>query len=376
MSMRRHDRGFSRKVLTASLICSLALMVLVPSTGLAVGTLVDLSALTGRQKTVLTGINDFGEVVGYAYNEAYSNQMYGFVYRNGTITSLGTLGGDYSQPKHINNSGQITGFSPMAGLGYVSTFLYSNGTMNDIGALLGAGYGGINAYPTGLNNKGQVVGRWNPDVLSSDKGFFYDNGTMKGIGTLHGLDAIPLGINDSGQIVGVSGERAFLYSNDVMTDLGTLPGGDWSRATAINNLGQIVGAGSVTHGYVHAFLYDDGVMKDLGTLWGTTNSLALDLNDAGQVVGTSDGYPFLYSNGTMEDLRFAYGWDFTFHPWAINNKGQIIGEMGAGTSRAFLYTPEPVPESSISPVLGICLISLAFLRRRIMVRTGIGDVLA
>jgi probable HAF family extracellular repeat protein len=70
-----------------------------------------------------------------------------------------------------------------------------------------------------------------------------------------------------------------------MTDLGTLPGGDHSNATAINDLGQVVGHSSTNGpGNYHAFIYDEvSGMTDLGNFGGwnawancyVSNSLSL-----------------------------------------------------------------------------------------------------
>jgi len=70
----------------------------------------------------------------------------------------------------------------------------------------------------------------------------------------------------------------------MITDLGTL-GGPAPRtlAHAINNSAQVAGW-STTFGGRHAFLWEDGVMTDLGTLGGTASN-ATAINDLGQIVG-------------------------------------------------------------------------------------------
>src|SRR2546428_13909307 len=76
-------------------------------------------------------------------------------------------------------------------------------------------------------------------------------------------------------------------------------GNSYSAATAINDLGQVVGISMTASFAHHAFLWQNGTMADLGTLGGTF-SLANDINDRGQVVGESNT-----SSGVLPRLPLA-----------------------------------------------------------------------
>ena len=95
---------------------------------------------------------------------------------------------------------------------------------------------------------------------------------------------------DRSSALQVSGEEVtlgFLWENGSMISLGTLSGGDSSRATAINNNGQVVGSSRTADGDTHAFIWQNETMTDLGTLGGS-DSDAEAINEAGQeVVGSS-----------------------------------------------------------------------------------------
>jgi len=245
-------------------------------------------------------INNSGQVTGSSY---FSGNLtaHAFLYRNGSLKDLGSLGGGQgfgpgqSYGLGINDSGQITGYSDLAAPPKpFHAFLYSNGVMTDLGTL-----GGSQSRGFGINNSGQVTG---DSLLASglSHAFLYSNGTMTDLGTLGGAKSVGYALNSRGQVTGESYlagtagfPHAFLYNNGVMTDLGTL-GGLYSSGSAINNGGQVTGASYVSgnSGPLHAFLYSDGSMKDLNDLIDPALNLVLThasgINDSGQIIADGE----------------------------------------------------------------------------------------
>ncbi|HIG26348.1 MAG TPA: hypothetical protein EYQ50_00550 [Verrucomicrobiales bacterium] len=146
-----------------------------------------------------------------------------------------------------------------------------------------------------------------------------------------------LAINSLGQIVGQMFEKdmssePFLWSEGELTELGTL-GGRRASATAVNELGQVIGWSTMEYGGLdsHAFIWKDGLMQDLdGT--GLKSSRAYGINDAGQVVGYAQfagkrAFAFLWEEGELVNLNervaSSPGWRLICAD-AINDRGQIV----------------------------------------------------
>lgn len=276
-----------------------------------------------------------------------------------TITDLGDLpgGGTASLAADINNSGQVVGSSHATG-GQHAT-LWHGGLVTDLGTLGGAYGSETFSHALAINNSGQVTGYSVFGTDGQNRAFLWDNvNGMTDLGTLRDGSAAH-GINDSGQVVGISGattgSRAFLWNpgpDGGMTDLGSLlpgtySGFDYSRASDINNSGQVVGSSVSTVGgrSERAVLWQDGTITDLGALsdeYDRSSSSASSINDSGQIVGASDVSPFnhhavLWQNGSITDLgsltdgHYSYAVD-------INNSGQVVGTSDAEEgSRAFLW---------------------------------------
>jgi probable HAF family extracellular repeat protein len=151
-------------------------------------------------------VNSEGEVAGYAMMP--SGNFRGFVWTPGQgDTVLGTLGGASSYAMGINSAGWVTGSAQVAS-GYSHAFLWNGTSMQDLGTL-----GGASSYGYGINDLGVLVGAsWTAGNTTAgnttEDGFIYENGVMWDINAL--LEGAPgwqitalYGINDSNQVVGV-----------------------------------------------------------------------------------------------------------------------------------------------------------------------------
>jgi probable HAF family extracellular repeat protein len=257
-------------------------------------------------------------------------------------------------------------------------FVWQNGVMTALPTL-----GGYNGFAASVNNLGQVVG-WAetadhdptcvpPQVLQFEAVIWGPaNGQIQQLPGLPGdPDSAATAINDKGQVVGISGicqnavgafsaKHAVLWQNGQAIDLGNIGGHGWNTPTFINNQGQIVGFanqnGDLVNGQLalnfHAFLWtQDRGMRDLGTLPGDAISEALGINEAGQIVGVSFGagfsHPraFLWQDGAMMDLNslIPTGSSLTLQVAGdINDRGEITGTAFDSTTKtipAFLAIP-------------------------------------
>lgn len=233
------------------------------------------------------------------------NQWHAVLWQNGTIQDLGTLGdGLDSQALFVNQRGQIAGNSytdsiahPETGIPTQAPFLWENGHMTNLGTL-----GGVVGWVTGLNKRGQVVGgsALETDPAGQVHAFLWERGSLRDLGILGGADfnfSEANAINDNGEIAGHSHTadgsfRGFRWTHGVMTDLGSVPGYDCSNTGSINASGQIAGWAYLcdVEAPEHAVLWEkDGPGIDLNVFVPPGSDLelieAVSIDDRGEIAG-------------------------------------------------------------------------------------------
>ena len=265
-----------------------------------------------------TGLNDYGDVVGY---DSLTNAA--FLYTGGVVTSLG-LG--YGDGVAINNRGQVALQSSTSHHSYLYT-PPNLGRILDLGTLGG---------PGGLNGMGETYAT-----------------AMNDGGTIVGSSSVPSSTTPAW--------HAFVYANSHISDLGVLVPGGSSMARAINTQGQIVGDSSNPGAYDRAFQMVNGTMTDMDPANPAYDSEALGINDSGQIlVGTNKAwhqvqvsrnkllwvayrgpywYTLLYSgtvNTNLGNLGSAVGGTYGA---SLNRAGDVVGQtyLANGAGRAFLY---------------------------------------
>jgi len=310
------------------------------------------------------------------------------LWKDGYIHDLGTLplpqGGYESYANSVNSNGQVVGtafntvldsnslgllifnniFSPTQ----ARAFLWQNGTMQDLGTL-----GGNDAAAFLINEQGQVMG-WSytsttepsicplyPLALGS---FAWDEvHGMRNLGSFGSTCTLSQDMNNQGQIVGYAFtpkavSRAFLWQNGSFLDLGgTLGGSGYTGAFVINDAGQAAGFGGIAGNvYFHATFWPKiGQIIDLGTVGDDPCSSAKAINNRGQIVGDSISQYNCINNG---DASRAFLWQdnaifdlnslippgsplYLVHPQNINDRGEIagVGMDAEGNQHAFLLLP-------------------------------------
>jgi probable HAF family extracellular repeat protein len=308
-----------------------AVLRVMPAYTLPTYSVTDLGTL-GGESSIARAINNAGQIVGEA--ALPDRHRRAFVWQGGAMTNLGVLPSQLdSFGWAINSTGQVAGYSTNGSLG--RAYWWAGGPLIDLGTFAGLG----NIQAKGINASGMIVGSATAIGIFPYHAFVWQNGIFTELPPLPGVAAgytLANAINDAGQVVGNSGNRAFIWQAGTMSELGT------GAAYALNSAGHVAGAASG-----HAMLWLNGTTVDLGVLAGNSQAVGLALNSLDQVVGNSTGgatsaiiaSPDWCAANLNAQIPPASGWVLTVAR-GINDAGQIVGEgTVSGQTHAFLLTP-------------------------------------
>jgi len=298
--------------------------------------------------TIGTAIAGGGVVAGY-HAVCTSTKYKAFTYSatGGKFTSLPFVPG-FSTMKawDINDAGHVVGGMETSA-GVCRAFLAVDGIPAELATP--DGYAGSEAL--GLNSAGTVIVGASFAPSASEPTVWIDGVPAQLILPL-GPNGHARDINDAGQVVGWMG------LSTVSSSSAFLPGGT-GVASAINQLGEIVGTGVMPdpggRGFTsRAIRWSNGVMTDLGTLNGYFLGAARDVNNHSEIVGYCWNIPpfgngqkaFIWRNGVMTALNTlippAGPLDITI-AHAIDNEGRITGQASDGSGHAVAVRLTPIP---------------------------------
>ena len=247
--------------------------------------LIDLGTLGGNESWA-SSINDEGQVAGYASNttaDSYlkntnlypsATQVNAVIWQGGKVRDLGTLGGPDSIGSFINNHGQVAGWSFTNGkpnsdskVPTLDPFLWENGHMIDLGTL-----GGDVGFSNWMNDSGEVVGFSETAKDKSAQPFLWDGRRMIDLGTLGGAGGSANWINDNGDVAGAAqlsdGDwNGVLWTHGKTIDLPPVDGTPQAIANSLNDQNEVVGSAEDTKfNNLDAVLWTAGSAYDLNAL--------------------------------------------------------------------------------------------------------------
>jgi probable HAF family extracellular repeat protein len=298
-----------------------------------------------------------GQILG---DSTQGGTNYLWLWQNGVRTFINS---DFGPRHEVNRAGDVVGSELggyyMDGYGdfvpYSRAYLWSQGNLTRLGTL-----GGLASSAKSMNNSNVIVGV-SDDALQIQQPFVWQNGVMSALTfrspSNSSWDSVsPMRIIDDGRIFGVGTLTGAVHAIQLapskvgiydLSDLGALPGiGLSGSLNAFNQFGLACGEGEFSPPLrVEAFLLKGGTATLLGNL-GSDGSYGLGLNDFGDVVGESNSSSyraFLWRDSVIYDLNSCIdtnsGW-LLASAKAINNAGQIVGHgMVGGSHHAFLLQP-------------------------------------
>src|SRR5262245_53222364 len=253
-----------------------------------------------------------------------------------TFMALDVPGATRTVATGINNRGDVVGYYVTPdGRGH--GFLWADGEFITIDA----------ADPTqfvtlhGINDRGDIVG------LAGFEGFVLSDGVFTSIQTPNGQDVVPFDINNRGDIVGYYsagpgiGNVGFLMEAD--GSFHTFAPRAFTLIQGINEAGDMIGVWGDIGG--HGVSIDK---KGVVTFFDIPNAqftLPRDISGTGAIVGTvsfassADRGFVLHPDGAVELIDATLLFAVSTQLWGVNTRGDIVGSfVSGGLERGFVAT--------------------------------------
>jgi probable HAF family extracellular repeat protein len=172
------------------------------------GRMIDIGSLGGTC-SLPNRLNNRGQVVGISYL-ADNRTVHAFFWDRGVLTDIGTLGGPTSQALDLSDSGLVVGTANLAD-GTHHAFVWKDGVLTDVGVVPGD----LCSNGLAVNSRGQVIGTSTDCMGTTKHMFLWENGSM------HDLTAMILPGSDIDVI-----EAWDMNDRGEIAAVGVLPNGD------------------------------------------------------------------------------------------------------------------------------------------------------
>ncbi|MEX2217181.1 MAG: hypothetical protein WD749_00350 [Phycisphaerales bacterium] len=211
------------------------------------GVIADLGTLQNGIHANANGVNNQGWIVGMSQRK-FGTELWqrAALWQGGTVTDLGTFGGEYAEAEAVNDAGQVVGWAWDAQRRQRAFLWTAAGGLRDLGTLPG----GVSSGASDVSDLGVVVG-FSVQGDGSYQGFRWtEQGGMAALPAPAGaVNATPAAVNDGGNAVGSAfnpiqcSTVPVLWHQGRPVNLNTVlaPGSGWTviAANDINSRGEI-----------------------------------------------------------------------------------------------------------------------------------------